>query len=100
MYSRFRRWKQAGVFDGVLANLQQASDTAGDLDWSLHFVDGSIVRAHQHAAGAKGDLRPKRSVAVEAGSSPRSTSVPNAVVNPWSSPLPSASATSNSHCRR
>ena len=25
----------------------------GRLDWSLHFVDGSTVRAHQHAAGAK-----------------------------------------------
>ena len=28
----------------------------GKLDWSLHHVDGTIVRAHQYAAGAR---RPK-----------------------------------------
>src|SRR5262245_26415300 len=25
---------------------------AGQLDWSIHYVDSTIVRAHQHAAGA------------------------------------------------
>jgi hypothetical protein len=25
----------------------------GELDWLLHVVDGSVVRAHQHAAGAR-----------------------------------------------
>ena len=24
------------------------------MDWTLHFVDSTVVRAHQHAAGAKG----------------------------------------------
>ena len=27
---------------------------AGRLDWSKHFVDGTVIRAHQHAAGAVG----------------------------------------------
>jgi len=53
VYSRFRRWKEAGVWDRVLAELQTQGDILGELDWEIHFVDGSIVRAHQHAAGAK-----------------------------------------------
>src|SRR4051794_10474773 len=40
VYSRFRRWQQAGVWDRVLAALQAEGDAAGQLDWSLHFVDG------------------------------------------------------------
>ena len=53
VYSRFRRWKEAGVWDRVLSELQTKGDLLGELDWEIHFVDGSIVRAHQHAAGAK-----------------------------------------------
>ena len=53
VYSRFRRWQHGGVWERALAALQQQADTAGDLDWSLHFLDGTTVRAHQHAAGAK-----------------------------------------------
>lgn len=26
---------------------------AGAIDWKLHFVDGSVIRAHQHADGAR-----------------------------------------------
>jgi transposase len=32
--------------------VQQQADRAGQLDWDTHDVDGTIVRAHQHAAGA------------------------------------------------
>jgi transposase len=53
VYSRFRRWKGAGVWERVLSELQTQGDLLGELDWEIHFVDGSIVRAHQHAAGAK-----------------------------------------------
>jgi transposase len=38
----------------VLALLQRDADVAGELDWDTHFVDGTVVRAHQHAAGAVG----------------------------------------------
>jgi transposase len=51
--TRFYRWRRAGIWDRVLASLQEQADDAGDLDWSLHHVDGTIIRAHQHAAGAQ-----------------------------------------------
>jgi transposase len=50
---RFYRWRKAGIWDRVLAQLQADGDVLGELDWEVHFVDGTIVRAHQHAAGAK-----------------------------------------------
>ncbi len=53
-WSRFRRWTAAGVWARLLAVLQRAADRAGRLDWATHFVDGTVVRAHQHAAGAVG----------------------------------------------
>jgi transposase len=52
--SRFYRWQKAGILQRVLEALQQQADAAGELDWEVHFVDGTTVRAHQHAAGAKG----------------------------------------------
>jgi transposase len=85
VYSRFRRWQLAGVWQRVLAALQAASDAAGQLDWSLHFVDGSVIRAHQQAAGAKkgGLIAPSAGAVV--ASAPRSTSVPKAMGSRWSS---------------
>lgn len=53
-WSRFRRWTAAGVWVRVLAVLQHEADLAGQLDWETHYVDGTVVRAHQHAAGAVG----------------------------------------------
>jgi len=32
----------------------QQADAVGKIDWEVHFVDGTVVRAHQHAAGARG----------------------------------------------
>src|SRR3712207_2107823 len=66
--SRFYRWRQAGIWDRILAALQQQADAAGNLDWNVHFVDGTNVRAHQHAAGAKkGTQKRKRWAAAEEG---------------------------------
>ncbi len=81
VYSRFRRWQQSGIWDRVLAALQAEGDTAGALDWKLHFMDGSTVRAHQHAAGAKKGAARKRSAAVAAASRRRSTSARRVVAN-------------------
>ncbi len=53
IYTRFRRWALAGVFTRMLAGVHADVDAAGDIDW-LVSVDSTIVRAHQHAAGAKG----------------------------------------------
>jgi transposase len=83
VYSRFRRWQHAGLWQRILTALQAKADAEGRLDWDLHFVDGTVVRAHQHAAGAKkGDPAPKRSAGVGAGSAPRSISGPKAVASP------------------
>jgi transposase len=83
VYTRFWRWTQAGVWDRLFAAVQQQADVAGQLDWELHFVDGTVIRAHQHAAGAKkGTRKPRRSGAARAASAPRSTSAPRAAASP------------------
>jgi transposase len=75
VYSRFRRWRLAGLWDRIFAAVQREADAAGEVDWSVHFVDGTVIRAHQHAAGAKGGTRrPRRSGGARAASAPRCTS--------------------------
>ncbi len=44
-YSRFRRWQRAGVWERALTGLQAEGDATGALDWTLHFVDGTTIRA-------------------------------------------------------
>jgi transposase len=69
--SRFYRWRKAGIWDRIFAALQAQADADGTLDWTLHFVDSTIVRAHQHAAGAKkGTQPPKRWDGAKAASPP------------------------------
>jgi transposase len=51
--SRFYRWRRHDVFDRLLAEVQRQADARGELDWLVHFIDGSVVRAHQHAADAR-----------------------------------------------
>ena len=71
--SRFYRWRAAGIWERILATLQQQADQAGQVDWDLHFVDSTVIRAHQHAAGAKkGTQRRKRWAARGAAAVPRS----------------------------
>ena len=53
-YPRFRRRQAAGVWGRALAALQAGADAGGDLDRSLHFVDGTVVRARRHV-----DRRPQ-----------------------------------------
>ena len=77
VYSRFRRWQHAGVWDRVLAALHAEADAVGALDWSLHFLDGTTVRAHQHAAGAKKGAAIRPSAAPAAASPRRSTCAPS-----------------------
>lgn len=77
--SRFYRWQQTGLFQRLFDTLEQQADAAGQLDWQLHFVDSTIVRAHQHAAGAKkGMPRLKRSDVAKEASARKSTSGPKA----------------------
>ena len=74
--SRFYRWRKSGLWDRLFAAAQEKADAAGRIDWAIHFVDGTIIRAHQHAAGAKGGARkPKHSAAAKVDSAPKSMSV-------------------------
>ena len=52
IYTRFRRWALNGTFENMLTAAQAQADVNADIDW-LVSVDSTIVRAHQHAAGAK-----------------------------------------------
>lgn len=87
--SRFYRWRKAGIWDRLLAALQARAEARGAIDWDLHFVDATVVRAHQHAAGARRDgekrgsrrrrTRRLRPLAGRRGAfRPRSTCVPKA----------------------
>jgi transposase len=44
---RYYRWIEMGVLDKILAALAREAD----LEWLM--IDSTIVRAHQHAAGAR-----------------------------------------------
>lgn len=46
-------WERLRPFQQV----QAAADAAGEIDWDIS-VDSTIVRAHQHAAGARTDPPP------------------------------------------
>lgn len=48
IYSRFRRWAQAGHFGAIFEALHIEVDN----EWNA--IDGSYIRAHQHSAGGKG----------------------------------------------
>jgi transposase len=84
--SRFYRWQRAGMWAGILAELQRQADAKGDVDWSLHFVDSTVVRAHRHAAGAKGGIQqPRPWDAAVAGTARKCTSALSEVANQSSS---------------
>jgi transposase len=52
VYGLFRRWQREGVWEQILDRLQQLGDAAGLICWDVS-VDSTIMRAHQHAAGAR-----------------------------------------------
>ena len=50
--SRLYRWRKAGLWACLFAAVQPQADHTGQRDWDTPSVDGTIVRAHQPAAGA------------------------------------------------
>lgn len=52
VYGLFRRWQRAGVWQQLLTALQTGVDAAGLIEWVVS-VDSTVMRAHQHAAGAR-----------------------------------------------
>lgn len=51
-HNRLRKWATDGTWKKVFTALLAQADAEGDLDWVVA-VDSTIVRAHQHAAGAR-----------------------------------------------
>ena len=71
VYRQFRRWTQAGIWDVML----EALNETGAGNDSVQMIDSTIIRAHQHAAGAlKKGMRTKVLAALVVVSRPRSTS--------------------------
>lgn len=56
VYERSPGWSADGTWDRLLAHVQQHADAVGQVDWSIVCVDSTVVRAHQHAAGARRGL--------------------------------------------
>ncbi|MFD6555240.1 IS5 family transposase [Streptomyces sp. NPDC058398] len=54
VYERHRLWSADGTWERLLHQVQAAADAAGEIGWDVS-VDSTIVRAHQHAAGAHTD---------------------------------------------
>ena len=52
VYKRFARWQTDGTWARIEASLQTQADGAGELHWDAQ-SDASVIRAHQHAAGAR-----------------------------------------------
>ena len=50
-YNRYNRWAKAGVWLRIFETLAAQSPQ------SMQFIDSSIIRAHQHAAGGKKGAR-------------------------------------------
>jgi putative transposase len=57
VFVRFNRWSASGVWQRLFAALSD------DPDFEYLIIDSTIVRAHQHAAGAKGGLKIRPSAA-------------------------------------
>ncbi|WP_374190382.1 IS5 family transposase [Streptomyces sp. NE5-10] len=51
-HNRLRKWAADGTWEKVFTTLLAQADAEGDLEWIVA-VDSTVVRAHQHAAGAR-----------------------------------------------
>jgi transposase len=78
VWKRFWRLSRSGIFEAFFQALAQMSPTAH----LVQMFDSTVVRAHVSAAGAKGGSTARHSVALAAGSRPRSTSRPTLTACP------------------
>jgi transposase len=72
VYNRFANWSRRGIWKQIYKALRVRVDKTGCI------VDGSVVRAHQDAAGGKGGSTQTVWVVVEEASPRSSTSSPTA----------------------
>ena len=70
VFQRFNRWCKRCVWQRVLEAL------GGDADLEHLLLDSTVVRAHQHAAGAKGGRAAKRSAGLGGAGARKSTQRP------------------------
>lgn len=63
IYMRWRRWVKSGVPQRALIASYLEAARRGELDLSLALIDSTVVRAHQHAAGARKKTATRRSAA-------------------------------------
>ena len=61
VFKRFRRWANAGVFEGPFDGIN------GEPGLGYAMIDGTIVQTHQKASGAKGGLSVTQSGALAVG---------------------------------
>ncbi|WP_408645948.1 IS5 family transposase [Streptomyces odonnellii] len=54
VYERHRLWSADGTWERLLQQVQAAVGAADEIDWDIS-VGSTIVRAHQHSAGARTD---------------------------------------------
>jgi transposase len=52
VYDLFRRWQRNGTWQRIVTQLQARADAKDLIIWDIN-VDATVVRAHQHAAGAR-----------------------------------------------
>jgi transposase len=52
VYGRHRRWSLDGSWEKILDRLRAGCDEAEGPEWTVS-ADSTVVRAHQHAAGAR-----------------------------------------------
>jgi transposase len=52
VYNRHRRWSGDGTWEKILAQLRAGCDEEEGQEWTAA-IDSTVVRAHQHAAGAR-----------------------------------------------
>ena len=53
VYNRFRRWVKSGLWQRIFEKLIARLHGDGEIDFEIWCVDGTVVRAHKAAAGAK-----------------------------------------------
>ncbi|MGR5154200.1 IS5 family transposase [Photobacterium swingsii] len=76
IYNRFYRWSKNGLLDCIFNRLLTELEENSLIDWEAVVLDGSLIRAHKSAAGAKKtiqfNLELMRLVAHEAVLAPKS----------------------------
>jgi transposase len=83
--TRFYRWTRSGLWERVLDELRRSADAKGGIDWGVHMVDGTSVRAHRCAAGGKGGGSARRWAARAAASAASCTSGATGEAGRWRS---------------